>query len=642
MSKIEGPPRPELLKASDAEIEEAVKYADPMAMRGLLYQLTGDDELKDLELKTVLGGYLERQVLAKEEDVAMVRRKAAEFLTSYRDSGAGPLDIGPRDRLPTSLGLMRGETIPDDTLGLYIEETALDPWVRSPQWREAPDPEKLEKFRVVIVGAGMGGLVSALHLRRAGIPYTLIEKNPGVGGTWYENRYPGSRLDTPSRTYTHLFGVDFPLTNPFSPWAENQKYFSWVADFFDLRKDMVFETEVHSLTWDEAASEWEIVTSDRNGETNVLRANAVMTSVGFLNRPRLPDIEGRETFAGEAWHTVEWPDHAVIKDKRVAVIGTGATGYQTVPAMALEASHVTVFQRTPQWLFPAPGYLSPFNPNVYWLNRNFPFFTNFMRLGSGSAAAFEAVSTIDPQFNDPHCCSAGNKIARDVAIQFLQSKIDDPALVERLTPEHPVWSARPIQADPEYCFFDAIQRDNVDLVSEGIARIIESGIETNDGRQIDVDVIAYATGFHANEYLFPMQITGRGGATIEELWKEGGARAYRTCMMPGFPNLFAIYGPNTNGSLSPATFHEMVATYAIRLMQELILEDKASVEVKPEAYWEFARLIDEKNATRVWSDPRVQSYYWSKHGRSATMNPLPGPVMWALLREPDLAHLKIA
>ncbi len=642
MSQIESPPRTELLKATDEEIEEAVKFADVMALRGLLYQLTADEELKDLELKTVLGGYLERQVLANPDDVEMVRGKAAQFLKDYRDSGAGPLDIGPRDRLPESLGLMRGEVIPESSLGLYIEETALDPWVRSLQWREEPDPERLKNFKVVIVGAGMGGLVSALHLKRAGIPYTVIDKNAGVGGTWYENRYPGSRLDSPSRSYTHLFGVDFPYANPFSPWSENQRYFSWVADFFDLRKDMVFETEVHSLTWDETASEWEIVTSDKHGEEKVLRANAVMTSVGFLNRPRMPDIEGRDTFEGEAYHTVEWPDHASIKDKRVAVIGTGATGYQTVPEMALEAEHVTVFQRTPQWLFPAPGYRSPFAPEVYWLNRNFPFYTNFMRLGSGSAAAFEDVTRINPDFDDPHCCSPSNKIARDVAVGFLKSKLDDPDLVDLLTPEHPVWSARPIQADPEYCFLDAIKRDNVTLVTEGIKRINKTGIETNDGRQIDVDMIAYATGFHANEYLFPMKITGRDGQTIEELWADGGARAYRTCMMPGFPNLFAIYGPNTNGALSPATFHEMVACFALQCMEELILEGKDSVEVKPEAYWEFARMIDEENNTRVWSDRRVQSYYWSKHGRSATMNPLGGPQMWAMLRKPSFEDLEIA
>ena len=640
MTKIDGLAQSDLLKASDAEIEDAVNYADAMALRGLLYQLTGDEELKDIALKTVLGGYLERKVIANQEDVAMVRRKAADFLKRCRDAGGGPTDIGPRDRLPVSLGLMRGETIPGESLGLYIEETALDPWIRSLQWRETPDPERLENFRVVVVGAGMGGLVAALHLKRAGIPYTVIEKNAGVGGTWYENRYPGSRLDSPSRSYTHLFGVDFPYANPFSPWAENQRYFSWVADFFDLRKDMVFETEVLSLTWDEATSQWEIVTRDQDGE-HVEHANAVMTSVGFLNRPRLPDIEGRDTFEGEAWHTVEWPSDGVIKDKRVAVIGTGATGYQTVPEMALEAEHVTVFQRTPQWVFPAPGYRSPFGAQVYWLNRNFPFYTNFMRLGSGSAEAFEAVTTIETDFDDPHCCSPSNKIARDVAVGFLQEKLKDPELVDMMTPEHPVWSARPIQVDPEYCILDAIQRDNVTLITDGIRRINKTGIETTDGRQIDVDVIAYATGFHANEYLFPMTVTGRDGQTIEQLWADGGARAYRTCMMSGFPNLFAIYGPNTNGSLSPATFHEMVACFALQCLQELILEEKSSVEVKPAAYWDYNRMIDDRNNTRVWSDRRVQSYYWSKHGRSATMNPLRGPEMWHLLREPDLADLVI-
>jgi len=363
MSKIEGTPRPELLSASDAEIEEAVKFADPMALRGLLYQLTADEELKDIGLKTVLGGYLERNVPATEEDVALLRRKAVDFLKSYRDAGAGPLEIGPLDRLPTSFGLMRGEEIPEEALGFSIEETALDPWVRSLEWRSTPDPERLENFNVVVIGAGMGGLNAALQLKRAGIPYTVIEKNAGVGGTWYENRYPGSRLDSPSRSYTHLFGVDFPYANPFCPWAENQRYSSWVADFFDLRDNMIFETEVHSLTWNEVDSEWEIVTSNKDGE-KVLRANAVITAVGFLNRPQWPDIEGQDTFEGEAWHTVAWPDDAEIKGKRVAVIGTGASGYQTVPEMALEAEHVTVFQRTPQWVFPTPGYRSPFPPQV--------------------------------------------------------------------------------------------------------------------------------------------------------------------------------------------------------------------------------------------------------------------------------------
>ncbi|AIT81480.1 monooxygenase [Novosphingobium pentaromativorans US6-1] len=637
---IESPARPHVLETSDDELEDIVTYADAMALRGLLYQLTGDEELKAIGLKRVLAGYLERNVPATEEDIALIRRKAVAFLKSYRDAGAPALQIGPAERLATSISLMRGEAIPERAQGLYLEETALDPWVRSLEWTSPPPVDRLENFHVIVIGAGMGGLNAALQLKRAGIRFTVIEKNAGVGGTWYENRYPGARLDSPSRTYTHLYGVDFPYSSPFNPWEDNQKYFSWVADHFGLRDDIVFETEVRSMTWHEDRAQWDIAVSGVDGE-KTLRANAVITAVGFLNRPKYPDIEGSETFKGSAWHTVSWPDEASIKGKRVAVIGTGASGYQTVPEMALEAEHVTMFQRTPQYLFPTRGYRSPFKKQVEWLNRNFPFYTNFMRLGSGSADGFESVSHIDPDFDDPHACSASNKVARDVSLNFLRSKLNDPDLIAAMTPEHPVWSARPVAVDPDYCVLDAIKRDNVTLVTDGIEKINETGLVTRTGKQIDVDVIAYATGFRATEYLFPMTITGRGGVTIEDFWAEGGARAYRGCMIPNFPNLWCIYGPNTNGALLPATFHELVTIYALQCIEKLILEDKASIEVRGEPYWDYNRLIDRENAMRVWSDPRVPGYYWSKHGRSATMNPLSGPDMWNLLRVPDFSDLDI-
>src|SRR5262249_32890066 len=162
----------------------------------------------------------------------------------------------------------------------------------------------------------------ALQLKRAGIPYTVIEKNSGVGGTWFENRYPGARVDTPSRGYTHLYAVDYLWPNPFCPWNENQKYFDWVADGFDLRRDIVFNTEVRSLTWDEQSSQWEIVTEGPEGR-RTHRSNAVVTAVGFLNRPIIPDIEGKDDFAGLSWHTARWPEKADLKGKRIIVIGTG-------------------------------------------------------------------------------------------------------------------------------------------------------------------------------------------------------------------------------------------------------------------------------------------------------------------------------
>jgi 4-hydroxyacetophenone monooxygenase len=346
--------RSELLGATDDQIEDAVQYADAVVLRGLLYQLTGDEEVAKTEVTRAQAGMGRGVIVASAEDVALLRRKAADFLKAYRDSGAGPIDIGPMERLPITMSLVAGEQVEGDTLDVLVEELALDPWARSHQWRETPDPQRLQGFSVTLIGAGLGGLNAALMLRRAGIPYTHIEKNSGVGGTWFENRYPGARVDTPSRGYTHIFGANFAYPYPFGPWTENQRYFDWIADEFGLRDDIVFNTEVRSMSWDEDASMWTIDLDGPEGERSI-RSNAVITGVGFLNRPRIPEIEGMLEFAGPSWHTARWPEDVEIRGKRIAVIGSGCTGYQTIPELALEADHVVAFQRTPSWLLGTPG-----------------------------------------------------------------------------------------------------------------------------------------------------------------------------------------------------------------------------------------------------------------------------------------------
>jgi 4-hydroxyacetophenone monooxygenase len=642
MATSEAPARAELCAASDQVIEEAVGFGDPMVLRGLLYQLTGDPELRNMALRKVRVGRIETVVPATEADVAMVRRKTVEFLKGYRDAGAGPIGYGPRERLPESLGLIVGHSIRQEAVELMVEETALDPWVRELKWQARPDRERLEGFTVAIIGAGMGGLAAAVQLKRAGIRYVILEKNEGVGGTWYENRYPGARVDTPSRSYMNLFGADFPYPYNYGNHIENQKYFDWVADKFQLRGDIVFNTEVHSLTWDEAAAMWEIRATGPEGE-RTLRANAVLTGVGFLNRPNMPVIEGMADFQGPSWHTARWPEGTDLRGKRIAVIGTGCTGYQLIPELAREASHVTVFQRTPQWLFPVPGYLALSPPQLLWLDRNLPYHTNFMRFRAFYAAGPDLAKMfdIDPNFKDPYACSEVNKAARDRAIAFLESKLKDPKLVETMTPSHPVWSARPVVVDPEYCILDVIQRDNVSLVTTGIKRINRTGIEAGDGSQHDVDVIVYATGFKANDFLYPMTITGRDGKTIEQLWAADGARAYLGCMMPGFPNLWSLYGPNTNGGLPVAQFHEVTILYALQCMEKLILEGSRAVEVKENAYWRYNEVVDKGNSMKVWADPRAHNYWWTKHGRTASQIPFTGYEVRQFMLRPDFADLEI-
>jgi 4-hydroxyacetophenone monooxygenase len=318
-----------------------------------------------------------------------------------------------------------------------------------------------------------------------------------------------------------------------------------------------------------------------------------------------------ERFNGPSWHTARWPEDFDSKGKRVAVIGTGCTGYQMVPELALEARHVTVFQRTPQWLFAAPGYRSPFPSQVTWLDRNLPYHTNFMRLriASGFIAGFGPIAQIDPDFHDEYAVGPINKAARDDCIAFLKEKLGDADLIEKMTPEHPVLSARPVLVDPEYSILDAIQRDNVTLVVDGIRGITEAGVETEDSTVYEVDAIVYATGFKATEYLFPMSITGRGGRTVEDLWAQTGAQGYVGAMIPGCPNLWTLYGPNTNGGLLVPAFQEMETCYALQCIERLILDDKKSIDVKEEPYRRYNERVDERNQCMAWSDPRAKNYY---------------------------------
>jgi 4-hydroxyacetophenone monooxygenase len=635
--------RQELLESSDATIADAVERSDPMLLRGLLYQLTGDDELKSMAFKRVRVGIREVLAPASETEASRIRKKATAYLLSYRDSGAGPRSIGPRERLKESMSLAVGADIPDDHFQLWLEELALDPWARGLDWQEPAPMERIEKFSVTVIGAGLGGLNAAVQLKRAGFRCTVIEKNSEVGGTWHENRYPGCRVDTPSRSYTHLFGVDFPYPNPYCTADLNERYLKWVADEYAVRPDIIFDTEVRSLVWDDATSTWEVTAHGPDGPVFV-RSDAVVTAVGFLNRPKLPAIEGMDEFGGQSWHSARWPTGFDLNGKRVAVIGTGCSGYQMAPVIASDAAHLTLFQRSAQWVFAVPGYTKPFPPQVNWMDRNFPYHTNFMRFvtcfsrGGGDAGP---LVDIDPDFHDPYAISPGNKAVRDSCVAFLQQKLDDPDLVARMTPPHPPFSARPVLIDPDDSVLDALLRDNVSLVTDGIRRINQKGVETVDGAQHDVDVIVYATGFRASDYLFPMEIRGRGGVQLGDLWSKDGPRAYLGCMMPGFPNLWSIYGPNTNGGLLVASIHESAAMYMLRCLERLILNGKDAIEVEQEAYERYNSLLDLRGARRAYSDPRSNSYYWSEYGRSVTNCPFSAVEMWRFLSRPDWDDLRM-
>ena len=635
--------REELLSAADEVIDDAVQYADPMVLRGLLYQLTGDDEVAQVEAPAIGAGgaYAAAggiRMVAREADIALLRAKAAAFLKGYRDAGAGTIDLGPRERLVESFALTAGEPTPPNEWDMWMETSALDPFVRGIAWKEQPPKHKRDQFVVGVIGAGLSGLGAAVHLDRADIPFVVLEKNEEVGGCWWENQYPGARVDSPSRSYTHLFGIDFSYPYNFCPRDENMKYMRWVADHFAVRDRISFRTEVRSLIWNEAEQVW-VVTADTPAGSRTWKFNAVISCVGFLSRPNMPSIEGMDTFAGESWHTARWPEGCDMAGKRVAVIGSGASSYQATPELAKVAKHVHLFQRTPSWCFENPMYVTPLPAQSTWLDRNFPYYVNFARFRLSWLYGPQNVgpsSTADPSFSDPHARSAPNKASRDARIAYMTAKLAGrPDLVEKMIPPAPPMSSRPIMIDTEDSIFEALMRDNVTLVSDPIERITAKGLVAN-GEEIPADIVVYATGFKANDFLWPMDIRGRDNARIEDLWAKDGARAYIGSMLPGFPNFFMAYGPNTNnfGGFQIIDLLEIEIRFALMCIAGLIERDKRSVDVRSDAYWRFNEELDSKQAQMIYMDPRVKNYYRNEHGRSAVNGPIDYRRMWNWLLDP--------
>lgn len=630
----------ELLRATDSEIIDAINYADPMILRGLLYQLTGDDSVINVDVKIhYLSGRREFYYISNPEQAAMIRAKAVDFLRAHRDNGATEISWGPQERLRTTLSLIAGKEVQPFELNQWFETTGLDPYARGLHWRDDKRPEAAKNFSVIVIGSGMSGLNAAVHLKKAGIPYTVLERDHDVGGTWRDNRYPGARLDTPSRIYTHIYGAGFPYPYLFSPQVENKKYFDWVADTFDLRRGIQFGTEVLAAHWQDESSEW-LVTIRQGGVEKTLRANALISGVGFLSQPNIPKIPGIETFKGHMFHTAQWPEGMDHAGKRVAVIGTGATGSQMVPELARTTGQLTIYQQIPNWLFEVPGYLKPLPQQSGWNDRNFPYYANFARFHTSFMQRAELARlsySADPTFKDEHALSEVNKEMRDQRIAMLTEKLAGrPDLLEKMIPVAPPMSARPIIVDSEYNFLDVILRDDCELVSEGIARITPNGIETTDGVHREFDIIVLATGFKANDYLWPMDIRGRDGLTLNELWAKDGARAYLGSMVPNFPNLFMLYGPNTNLplGLQITDLIEMTGMFALRNIANLIETGNASVEVSEDGYQRFNDLLDQEEKLMIYADPRVNNYYKNGFGRSAVNCPLEAGLLWNWTRDP--------
>jgi cation diffusion facilitator CzcD-associated flavoprotein CzcO len=451
---------------------------------------------------------------------------------------------------------------------------------------------------VVIVGAGFGGLCAAVHLKQRGIPFVVLERGDDLGGVWRENTYPGAACDVPSHLYSFSFAPEAGWSRRFAGQAEIKAYLERVARDFGVLEHVRLGTEVAGATFDAVRGRWTVRTA--GGEA--LEASALVTATGQLSRPSIPRLPGAERFAGAAFHSAEW-DHGVdLRGKRVAVIGTGASAIQIVPELAGVAERVTVFQRHAPYVIPKAD--RAYRPRERRLYARLPWLLRASR--ALTYAEFEqraVVFVTAPKLG---------RIAQWMWRRDMERHIADPGLRRKLTPDYPIGCKRILLSNDWY---PTIARDDVSLVTEGIAAIEPEGVRTADGELHRADVLVYGTGFRATELLSPMDIRGADGQSLSEVW-HAGAEAYLGVTVAGFPNLFILYGPNTNlGHNSIVYMIESQVAYVMEALRHLQLSGQRWVDVRPERQAAFVSEMEERSHHTVWEEG-CTSWYTTADGRN--------------------------
>lgn len=623
---------------TDDEMRNALLQADTLALRAVLVQLTGDASLEAMKTVPMARGLTEAAVIADPADDAVIREKALGLLREIRD-GKRQVPLPPRGaELHRLVNLAACAQIPDEKLGFYLEELALDRMPRQFDWSAGPSPELRKQFHVLVIGAGFGGLNAAIQLKDAGIPHTVVEKNPGVGGTWWQNTYPGFRVDVASRVYSYTFEADYDWEHTFAPRAEIHAYIEHIARKYGVRDSIRFNTEVVGATWDDIDGEWHVRLRSPFAVDETVRANAIISGVGLLDRPVLPDIEGRDSFEGKMFHTARWDHSYDYRGKRVGVIGTGATSMQLVPDVAPEVEKLVVFQRSAGWVVPVHGYRDPVTPETRWLYQHVPYYVNWFRLrmiyNAGDDMLLDAYD-MDPEWHEQGSVNRKNHVLRERLVDYLKTKLESrPDLIEKCIPNYPPLAKRIILDNG---WFDALLRPNVVLTTDRIKRITPKGVLMESGREHEFDLLVLASGFRPNDFLWPMDFVGRDGITLNELWAKDGARAYLGMMMPGFPNLWCLYGPNTNQKTGgPVMWGEMQTRYALGCIKEMLDHGWKSMDVKREVYEDHQRKMDAVLEHSIWMDQSQRSYYRNDFGRVATNTAWGSIDYWTWTKRPNL------
>jgi 4-hydroxyacetophenone monooxygenase len=600
------------------ELQAALEVANIPTLLLLLTHLTGDDRWVKEPYRPQRGKPLTDNDTAglSPELQQEVREAAFEVILAHEAGRLRPIDLAP-ERVAELLSIALVEDVPAEYGPLLAEEMNLVS-------RDVEMPPPPPGFRVVIIGAGLSGMCTAIKLQAAGIDFVILEKDGDIGGTWLENVYPGCGVDTPSHFYSFSFALNPKWTRFFAKRGEVFGYLSELADRYDLRRHIRFNTEVVRADYDSATASWRLEARTQDGRTERLEAPVLISAVGMVNRPSVPPIADLDSFTGPMMHTAEWDPEADVRGKQVAVIGTGASAMQLVPAIADHAQRVLVFQRSKQWAIPYPNYHRSVPEGVRYLMERVPLYAGWYRLRTfwNFGDRLHESLQIDPTWphldrsinalNEKHRVFLTKHVARE-----LGDRID---LIGECVPDYPPYVKRPLLDNG---WFRTVAREDVELITEAVARVTPTGVVTASGSEYEADMIVLATGFKTLQFLWPMEIRGASGRTLREQWGEDDARAYLGITVPDFPNFFIVNGPNTNaghgGSAIIAT--ELEVRYVMQGIRRLIEAGLSSIEVREDVFWDYNKELDEALSRAIWSHKKATTYYRNDKGRVVVSSP---------------------
>jgi cyclohexanone monooxygenase len=468
---------------------------------------------------------------------------------------------------------------------------------------------------VGIIGAGPGGIAMGIQLAQQGYDFVILECSDGFGGTWRKNTYPGAACDVPSHFYSFSFALNPYWSKIFANQPEILAYLEKVAHDHRLDEHLRANTTVTRLRWSDIDARWTVETS----QGNRFQVDVIVSAVGMLDVPNIPDIPGRQLFRGRVFHSSSWDHSKSTAGERVASIGTGASAVQYVPAIAAETQHLTVFQRTPIWV--APRSDEPFTEEQQQLFASDPAEVRKLR-----DSAFEQY-----EMADFDTTSDMTKLLTEVSYNYLMKKVRDPILRAKLLPDYPVGCKRPLQSRT---WFPTFALPNVTLETAPIVAFTEHGLRTADGVEHPVDTVVFGTGFKAADYLSTLDVYGTGGRRLHDDWRDG-AEAYLGTVVPGYPNLFTLYGPNTNGVTSMIYIIEAQAKFVGRMLEEMRRRGIRALDVRRDVHDAFNAEIQEAMLESVWQ-ANCNNYFRHPSGKVVTQFPYSGRTFAKRLAEVEV------